>query len=156
MTAAHSTGRPAGRFRTFTTTSPTANAPQELVRHGSGKRLEQVETPPGAHLADRSGYLRVVDRPSEIVIRAALADLELDVEPERLAGELLLLVDAVVSEHLEPFQLDDHPATARAAARASTWSRTSCARRIVAPRSYAETAAPTDAAVEPVALRGRP
>ena len=45
-------------------------------------------------------------------------------------------------------QLEDHPRTAFAAASASTCSRTSCTRRIVAPRSYAATAAPTETAAE--------
>src|SRR5262249_10577305 len=102
------------------------------------------------------GNLRVVDRLVDPVGRSALADFELDVEQEHLPEPLLVRVDAVAPEHLQPVQLDDHPATARATARASTCSRTSCARRLAAPRSYAATAAPTDAAVEPVVASGSP
>src|SRR5205085_2675473 len=72
-----------------------------------------------------------------------LGDIEIDVVQERLAELSFLVGCAVPSEDLEGVQLDgDHaPASAAATVSASTCSRTSCARMIVAPRSYAATAA---------------
>ena len=87
-------------------------------------------------LADGRGHERVVDRVFQPVARAAVTDLEGDVVEEQLAALLLLGLDAVVSVQLEPSELHLHaPTTARAAASASTCSRTSWARMIVAPRS---------------------
>ena len=66
---------------------------------------------------------------------AAPPNFERDVDEERLTVAPLLLVDTMAPEELEPVYLDDHPTTAAATVRASTCSRTSCARKIVAPRS---------------------
>src|SRR5207253_529457 len=84
--------------------------------------------------------------------------VEPEVVEEELACAPFLLLHAVVPEELEPGELHGHAqlATARAAVSASTCSRTSWTRRIVAPRSYAATAAPTLAAVEPVVAPGSP
>ena len=61
------------------------------------------------------------------------------------------------ARHLQPVQLElDHATTARATASASTCSRTSCTRRIVAPRSYAATAAARLAESGPVVASGSP
>ena len=138
VTALNSTGRPAGTtsgLRTRTRTRSGANRSQQRVGEGRSERFEQPE-PRLVHLADRRRHLGVVDRVRELVVGAALADLQLDVVEEPLAVALLLRVRAVEAVQLEPAQLDLHaPATALAAASASTCSRTSCARRIVAPRS---------------------
>src|SRR5262249_3766463 len=103
-------------------------------------------------LTDGGGDLRVVHGVREPVGRAAVADLELDVVHEHLAPLPLVRLGPVEPSQLEPAQLDDHGAstTARAAARASPCSRTSRARMVGAPRSYATTAAPIDAATVPV------
>src|SRR5262249_56061322 len=83
---------------------------------------------------------RVVDRGRDGVV-AGVGRVEPDVDEERLAVPPLVLVHAVVPENLDPVRLDDHSATAAATVSASTCSRTSWTRRIVAPRSYAITAA---------------
>src|SRR5262249_14780913 len=119
------------------------------LRDRGGERLDQPELTSVDREHER-GDLAVVDRVLEPVARAPVADLELAVEDEALAGLPLLLQHAVVSVQLEAAELELHPATARAAASASTCARTSCARRIVAPRSNAATAAPTDADAVPV------
>src|SRR5216684_749660 len=128
----------------------------ECIRNRRRERLEQVEAVRLAQLADLRGNVRVVERALEVVVRAAIADFQLHVPEEQLAVALLLFVRAVVAEYLEPVQLDNQPRTAFAAASASTCSRTSCTRRIVAPRSNADTAAPTDAAVVPTFAFGSP
>src|SRR6478609_5525819 len=111
----------------------------EPLQQGVGKRRrERFEQPESCfvHLADRRRHLGVVDRVRELVVGAALTDLQLDVVEEALAVALLFRVCAVEAVQLEPAQLDLHaPTTALAAARASTCSRTSWARRMVAPRS---------------------
>src|SRR5262249_39237233 len=103
-------------------------------------------------LTDGGRDLRVVDRISQPVGRAAVAHLQGDVVQENLAPLSLVGLGSVESAQLEPAQLHDHGAstTARAAASASTCSRTSWARMIDAPRSYAATAAPIEAATVPV------
>ena len=63
-----------------------------------------------------------------------LPDFHRDVEEERLAEQPLFLAGSVVSEHLQPVDLDDH-ANAVATVSASTCSLASCTRRIVAPCS---------------------
>ena len=78
---------------------------------------------------DQSVVDRVVDP-----VGSGFVDLELDVVDEGLAVELLLGEYAMPAEHLQPVQLDDH-SIAPATVSASTVSRTSCTRRIVAPRS---------------------
>src|SRR5205809_5903334 len=102
----------------------------ELLEQSAGERrrerLEQVEAA-GGDLADERRDLAVVDRVLDPVARAAVADLELDVVEEELAEPLLLLLDAVVAEHVQAVELDLHASTtALAAASASTCSRTSC------------------------------
>src|SRR6478735_11825281 len=99
---------------------------QQRVGEGRSERFEQPE-PRLVHLANRRRHLGVVDRMRELVVGAALADFQLDVVEKPLAVTLLLRVRAVEAVQLEPPQLDLHaPATALAAASASTCSRTSC------------------------------
>ena len=64
-----------------------------------------------------------------------LREPERDIDEKRLPRFALLLAHAVTAEDLEPAHLDDHPATVAATFSASTCSRTSWARMIVAPRS---------------------
>src|SRR5207249_4863694 len=89
-------------------------------------------------------------------IVARLRALERDVDEEHLPRLALVLVDSVTAEDLEPVHLDDHPATVAATVSASTCSRTSWARMIVAPRSYAATAAARLAESGPVVAAGSP
>jgi len=113
-------------------------AAQQLVGDRGGERLEQVVSVCVRELLHGTRDRAVVDRVLETIGRAALADLEIDVEQEVLAVALLVLVHAVPPEDPQAAQLDrDHavPATARATASASMCSRTSWTRRIVAPRS---------------------
>src|SRR5581483_6332806 len=126
-----------------------SKALEEQIGRRGCERLEQIEAPSCGELPDRVRDLRVVDRSLDAIVGTAAADLEPDVEPEGLPLALLLRIHAVVTVHLESVELDDHPRTALAAASASTCSRTSCTRRIVAPRSNAATAAPTEAATVP-------
>jgi hypothetical protein len=107
---------------------------QQLIGHGRRKRLQQLEAPL-VHLAHGLDDEAVIDRALDAVVGAPLAHVELDVVEERLAVLALLRQHAVVPIELEPRQLDFHAVTAAAARSASTCSRTSCARRIVAPRS---------------------
>ena len=88
-------------------------------------------------LADAQRDLFVVDGVLEPIRQSRVRDFELDVVEEHLPCGALVLRDAVMTEDLEPVQLDlDHaPTTAAATVSASTCSRTSCARMIVAPRS---------------------
>ena len=106
----------------------------ERIGRCGRERLEQLEAR-RAPLAHRLGDQAVVDRLVDPVVRSSVTDLQLEVEPEQLTVARLLGQNAVIREHLEAVQLDDHPATAFAAASASTCSRTSCTRRIAAPRS---------------------
>src|SRR5262245_5623564 len=108
-------------------------------------------------LADQRDDLAVVGRLQELV-RRRLVQLELDVVQERLQLLALSLERPVTAGQLETGDLDDdgHAYTARAAVSASTCSRTSWTRRIVAPRSQAAPAAPTLAATEPVVASGSP
>src|SRR5206468_12409165 len=106
----------------------------ESIGDRSGERLEQ---PVARSLADREHdvtHTPVIDGRLDRVL-PRLRYLECDVDEERLTVAPLLSVDAVAPEELESVNLDDHPATAAATVRASTCSRTSCTRRIVAPRS---------------------
>src|SRR5439155_15636895 len=97
------------------------------------------------------------DRLLDPVRERRVVHLELEVVEERLALALLLLAHAVVAEELEPVELEqDHPPTACATASASTCSRTSWTRRIVAPCSYARTAAARLAESGPVVAFGSP
>src|SRR5947208_2574322 len=107
---------------------------EQRVRDRAGQRLEQVEAAL-VDLPDRSGDTRVVDGIGEPVAFAPAPDLERDVVEEGLSALALLAFHSMEAVQLEPTQLDDHAKTARAAASASTCSRTSCARMIVAPRS---------------------
>src|SRR5207248_2841722 len=102
--------------------------------------------------------LVVVDRILEPVRQRCVGNLELDVEEKCLAAHAFLVGHAVAPENFESVQLDeDHaPTTAAATVSASTCGRTSCTRRIVAPRSYAATAAATLAATGPVFAVGSP
>src|SRR5580765_852860 len=111
-----------------------------------GEGFEQSVTLCVVDGADDVAHLPVVDcRPDRVLLR--LGNFERDVEEEALAVAPLVVVHAVTAVELEPVHLDDHPDTTAAATfRASTCSRTSWARRIVAPRSYAATAAATLAA----------
>src|SRR5262249_41730557 len=130
-------------------------ARDQLVGQRGRERLEQVE-PPRVDLTDCRRDVAVVDRVLDPVARPALADLALDVVDEPLPVAALLLEHAVEAVQLDAAELDLHPPTASATRSASTCSRTSCARRIVAPRSYAATAAPSDAAVVPTVASGSP
>src|SRR6266542_3978251 len=106
------------------------------VRDGGRHRLEQPELPAFGHLADELDRRAVVDGLLDPVGRR-LGELEPDVVEEGLLALPLPLLDPVAARDLEPGQLDDDAhavPTARAAARASTCSRTSWTRRIVAPR----------------------
>ena len=101
-------------------------------------RLEQPELPAAGDLLHAANDLAVVDGSLEPVGRSAIRDLEPDVVEEGLRPLALLLLDTVGSGNLEAVELhrDAHRATiARAVVRASTCSRTSCARKIEAPRS---------------------
>src|SRR5205085_3985782 len=115
----------------------------DLVRRCGGERLEQRELPRVRQRSDARRHFLVVDGIVEPVGERRLGDIEIDVVQERLAELSFLVGCAVPSEDLEGVQLDgDHaPASAAATVSASTCSRTSCARMIVAPRSYAATAA---------------
>ena len=107
-------------------------------RHGGAERLQQAVRLRVRDLLYGPRDRVVVDRVLEPVGDAALAHVELDVEDEVLALLTLLRIHAVAAEQAQPGELErDHrPATtARATASASTCSRTSCTRRIVAPRS---------------------
>ena len=94
--------------------------------------------PAAGDLLHAANDLAVVDGSLEPVGRSAIRDLEPDVVEEGLRPLALLLLDTVGSGNLEAVELhrDAHRATiARAVVRASTCSRTSCARKIEAPRS---------------------
>src|SRR5438093_1617652 len=108
----------------------------ERVGNGGGKRLEQLELPARGDLSHELDDLAVVDGLLQAV-GWRLGQFELEVEEERLVALVLLGHGAVATAHLEAGQLaeHDHPRAAAAAVSASTWSRTSWTRRIVAPRS---------------------
>lgn len=109
----------------------------DRVGDGRGEGLEQQELTPVRDLAHAGGDLAVVDRVLEAVGRRRDARLQREVEEETLAFSALSLVDTVMAVEFEALQLDCQAqlATAWAAARASACSRTSCTRRMVAPRS---------------------
>src|SRR4029079_5945380 len=114
----------------------------ERVGDGGGERLDQVEPARVRDLTNAGDDFRVVDRVvAAIAATARCVGNEPDVEEEALAGLLLGPGRTVEAHELEPVDLDLHLAheltssRARAAARASTCSRTSWTRKIVAPRS---------------------
>ena len=106
----------------------------ERVRYGSGERLDQVELPAVGHFAHTLGDLAVIDGVLDPVGEPGVAHFEPHVVEEVLSFAALLVEHAVAAEDLQGFELDDHP-TAAATVSASTCSRTSCTRKIVAPRS---------------------
>src|SRR5581483_4771302 len=130
-------------------------AGEELVRDGCRERLDQ---PVPRGVADAADELPVVDRLLDPVGLGVRRQLELEVEHEPLSAAPLLLADAVMTDELEARELDRRhvPTTARATASASTVSRTSWTRRIVAPRSYALTAAARLAESGPVVAVASP
>src|SRR5439155_21655699 len=121
-------------------------ARDQLVGDRGCERFEQVVVSRVRDLLDRLRDRTVVDGLVEAVGGAAAADIELDVEDEALSMFLLVCVHAVVCVDAQAVQRDRDHATACATASASTCGFTSCTRRIVAPRSYAATAAATLAA----------
>ena len=118
------------------THSPRREAFEQCVGDRGSDRLEQHELPFAGNFPDERDHLAVVDGLLELVL-GRLGQLELDVVEERLLLLALLRLGAVAAADLEPAQLHDdgHPSAAAAAVRASTCSRTSWTRRIVAPRS---------------------
>ena len=140
VTAANSTSMPGGPHVRLADAHPHPLGLEALDERVGERRRERLEQPArlGRHLAHRRRDLAVVDRVLDPVVGAALAHLELDVVEEPLALLALVLVDAVVAVELEPAQLDLHgPRSTARAARAAPRraARTSCTRRIVAPRS---------------------
>src|SRR5918912_390968 len=131
---------------------------QQFVRNRSGHRLEERELPPVGDRADGGDDLAIVDRVLDSVRERVVGNLEPKVVDEPLRPRALFLLDPVPALDLQAVQLDrDHSAATACAARsASTCARTSWTRRIVAPRSYAATAAPTLAAVVPACAPGSP
>jgi hypothetical protein len=109
---------------------------QRLGERGR-QRLEQEVRAAVGELTDERRDGTVVDRVLDPVrCPGPVRDLEPDVEEEALPVAALVLVDAVVAVQLQAGQLDGgQDATAFATASASTVSRTSWTRRIVAPRS---------------------
>src|SRR3954454_23097558 len=120
-------------------------ARDQRVGDGGRERLDQVVPPRLRDVAHCCGDVAVVDGVVDPVVRARVADVELDVVQERLPIPLLVLVDAVEAVDLEAVELESRhqpaPATAAATVSASTCGRTSWTRKIVAPRSSAATAA---------------
>src|SRR4029078_13331040 len=110
----------------------------ELLVHRVGnrsrERLEQLEAAGVVDGMDGVAHPAVVGRREELVCDG-LGDLERDVDVEGLTLPAFLLARAVMPEQLDPVYLDDHSAPAAATVSASTCARTSCTRRIVAPRS---------------------
>src|SRR5919198_934669 len=117
-----------------------------------------MELPLLRDLADAGRHFPVVDRVLDSIGEGVGRDVQPEIEEKRLRVRALFLLDPMPAVELQPVQLDRqrHASAARAAVKASTCSRTSCTRRIVAPRSYAATAAPMLAAVEPVVASGSP
>ena len=156
VTAAKSRSIPAGRtsgLRTRTRTLSGANcstsasaiaaaSASSSAKRPSATRAHASRRPRGSRRRPRCGRSRRARRPRAPRRRRSAARAR--ARPRH----------AVVAEQLEAAQLDLHPATASATRSASTCSRTSCTRKIDAPRSNAATAAPTDAAVVPVVAVG--
>jgi hypothetical protein len=109
---------------------------QEGRRNRARHRFQQLELRAVGDRPHGLDDLAVVDGLLDPV-GGGLRQLELEVVEEGLLGLALLVVHAVPPGDLEPRQLDDdrQASAACAAARASTCSRTSWARTIVAPRS---------------------
>src|SRR5439155_18846794 len=128
-----------------------AEALEDSVSDRPREALEQQTRRAREHLADELREPAVVDGLVDEVARTRrLLDVDPEIDEEALPEPPLLLEVAVVPEHGESRELDRHAtmvprSTAAATASASTVSRTSCARTIHAPRSYAATAAPSDA-----------
>jgi hypothetical protein len=111
-------------------------AGKESIRHGGRERFDQAELPTLRDLAHTVGDKAVVDGILDPVGERGVRDFEPDVVEEHLTLAPLLLLDSVPSEDLEALKFDgDHGETAAATVSASTCSRTSCTRKIVAPRS---------------------
>src|SRR4029453_17915711 len=124
------------------------------VRRRARERLEQ---PVGARVrqsSNRVTHRAIVDRRADRVL-GRLRDLERYVEQKGLAVPPLGFAPAVAADDLQPVDLDDH-AMALATVSASTCSFTSCTRRMVAPRSYAATAAAIEAERGPLRATGSP
>src|SRR5262249_58021899 len=104
----------------------------------------------------------IVDRTLDpIGLGRVAAHVDPEIHEEALAEPSLLLQVSVRPEDTQAHELDGHAvilprSTAAATASASTVSRTSCARMIVAPCTKAATAAPSDAARPPVFADGSP
>ena len=105
----------------------------QRIRNRCGERLQEGEPTGVGDLLDPGGHLAVVDRGLDPV-DSRLGQIELDVEEKRLLVALLLVEHAVAAEDLQPMELENQ-SIALAAVSASTVSRTSWTRRIVAPRS---------------------
>src|SRR5262249_50666022 len=101
------------------------------------KRLEQAKPSCVRDLTHERSHVLVVHGVVQQIVSGLVGEIPVEVVDERPPELLLLVGRAVVTEDLEPDELDDygHAATALAAYRASTCSRTSWARMIVAPRS---------------------
>src|SRR3954468_10413175 len=82
---------------------------EERVRGRGRERLDEREAV-AAHLADRLHHAAVVDGALDAVVGAPVADLQLDVVEEQLPQPPLLLLDAVVAEHLQSLELELHAA----------------------------------------------
>src|SRR5439155_15076877 len=140
-------------------------ASNQGIGDSRGHRLEQLELTASGDLLHAPNHLAVIDGVLEAIRRGRVRDLEPEVVEEGLRRSPFLLLDSMRTRNLETVQLhrDAHPftasvvpMTARAAASASTCSRTSCTRKIEVPRSYASTAAPRLAAAVPVFASGSP
>ena len=112
-------------------------AADDRIGDAGGERLDEVVPVAVGHLAHARGDVAVVDGVLDAVGERGVGDVEGDVEEEVPVALALLCQDAVAAGHLEAAELDGeaHATTALAAASASTCSRTSWARMIVAPRS---------------------
>src|SRR4029453_8747875 len=106
----------------------------DFVRDSGGERLEQLKGVVFAYFTDDVANAAIVDRGVDR-ISVRFRNVDGDVDEKGLAVTALLVVDTVPPKHLEALDLDDHSVTAAATVSASTCSRTSCTRRIVAPRS---------------------
>src|SRR5262245_59373819 len=137
-------------------------AVDDAFRDRTRERFEKKPFLPAEDLAYERGEPPVIHRVLDPVARGRrTTDVDPEVDEEALAEPPLLLQVPVMTEDDQPDQLDRHAvilprSTAAETASASTVSRTSCARIIHAPRTYAATAAATDAATLPVIALGSP